>query len=164
MGQVPEEATMGITTIRIAALCALALAAAPAEAQRVRYDHNGQADVVATNFTLVEAALAGQVIGRPVARLGQVVFFRPERAASGEVMVRDGGREMRALPEGQWFVALVAPGEHAFDIDGGRIAVKVQPGRSYFVRVAGTAEAPRLSRSSPIGFLVATGSRPMPQL
>ena len=56
------------------------------------------------------------------------------------------------------------PGEHTFAVDGQQIPLLVQPGRSYFVRVAGAAGAPRLSRSTPIAFLSATGSRPMPQM
>jgi hypothetical protein len=150
--------------IKFAALGLLALMAVPAQAQRVRYDHNGQADVVATNFMVVEDALAMQVTGQPVGNLGQVVFFRPDRSATGDVMVNDGGREVHALPQGEWFVALVHPGEHAFNVDGREIPLQVQAGRSYFVRVAGAADAPRLSRANAMVFLAATGSRPMPQL
>lgn len=150
--------------IRFAALGVLVLAAIPAQAQRVRYDHNGQADVVATNFMVVEDALATQVTGQPAGNLGQVVFFRPDRSATGDVMVSDGGRAVHPLPDGQWFVALVHPGNHAFAVDGREIALQVLPGRSYFVRVAGAAGAPRLSRSNAMVFLSAAGSRPMPQL
>lgn len=155
---------MSRSMIRWVAVGVLALAAIPAQAQRVRYDHNGQADVVATNFMVVEAALAQQVTGQPAGNLGQVVFFRPGRSATGDVMVSDGGRELHALPDGQWFVALVHPGEHAFAVDGHGIPLRVQAGRSYFVRVAGAAGMPRLSHSNPMGFLAAAGSRPMPQL
>jgi len=150
--------------MRCAALAALALVAANAQAQHVRYDQNGQADVVATHFMVVNDALVRQGTGRPAGDMGQVVFFRPARAATGDVMVSEGGREVYGLPDGGWFVALVRPGEHTFAVDGQQIPLLVQPGRSYFVRVAGAAGAPRLSRSTPIAFLSATGSRPMPQM
>lgn len=146
---------------RAAAFCMLVLLALPAMAQRARYDHNGQADVVATNQMIVEAAVVKDLTGMPPERLGQVVFFRGGRPGGDELVVRDGSARLHALAEGNWFVALVPAGVHHYAIDGHSMALDVQPGRSYYVRASGNGG---LSRSNVMVFLNAAGSRPLPQM
>lgn len=135
----------------------------PATAQRARYDHNGQADVVATNLMLIEAAVVRDLTGLPPERMGQVVFFRGGRPG-GDIVVRDNGVRLYTLAQGNWFVALVPAGVHHYTVDGAALSLDVQPGRSYYVRAAGAPDSARLARSNAMVFLNAAGSRPLPQL
>lgn len=151
---------------RAAALVVLLLPCLPAMAQRVRYDANGQADVVAENFTLVEAAVIRDVTGQAPQSRGQVVFFRSDRPAAdaGELLVREKGNALHALAAGGYFVAVVPPGLHRYHVDGQSLSLEVRPGRCYYVRVAGRGVDSRLSQSNAMVFLNATGSRPLPRL
>lgn len=76
---------------RTMALCALVLLSFPTQAQRVRYDHNGQADVLAENLMLVETAVARDITGIPSGSMGQVAFFRSVRGDDGELPVTEYG-------------------------------------------------------------------------
>jgi hypothetical protein len=151
---------------RTAALCALVLLSLPVHAQRVRYDTNGQADVLAERLLLVEAAVVRDITGKPSGSMGQVVFFRPDRPAAnaGEVRVSESGTELHPLPGGSWFVALVPAGLHSYQVDGERIDLDVRGGRSYFVRCAGADTRVRLSESNAMVFLNAANSRPLPTM
>ena len=151
--------------LQAATLCGLALLPFAAQAQRVRYDHNGQADVLAENLMLVETAVARHVTGVPRGGMGQVVFFRSVRGgAGGEIPVTEYGKPLHALAQGGWFVALVPAGTHRYGVDGRELPLDVRAGRNHFVRIAGEGDELRMSQSSAMVFLNATGSRPLPQL
>lgn len=149
---------------RAALLGVLVLLSLPAMAQRVRYDHNGQADVVATNLLIVEAAVVRDLTGMPPERMGQVVFFRASRMGGGDLVVHDNGTRLHNLARGNWFVALAPIGVHHYTVDGRALALDVQPGQAYYVRASADGGAARLSRSNAMVFLNAAGSRPLPQL
>lgn len=149
---------------RTMALCALVLLSFPTQAQRVRYDHNGQADVLAENLMLVETAVARDITGIPSGSMGQVVFFRSVRGNDDELPVTEDGQLLHALGQGGWFVALVPAGSHRYEIGGRELPLDIRPGRSYFVRIAGQGAGLRVSQSSAMVFLNATGSRPLPRL
>lgn len=142
----------------------LVLLSLPAMAQRVRYDHNGQADVVATNLVIVEAAVVRDLTGMPPERMGQVVFFRATHLGGGDLVVHDNGARLHTLAQGNWFVALAPIGVHHYTVDGRTLALDVQSGQAYYVRAIGDGGAARLSRSNAMVFLNAAGSRPLPQL
>jgi hypothetical protein len=151
---------------RLAALCALLLIALPAMAQRVKYEANGQADALADNLMLVEAAVIRDVTGLAPSSMGQVVFFRSDRPAGDapELLVREGDADLHALPSGGYFVAVVPPGTHHYSVNGQTLSVDVEAGHCYYLRAADSGGRSRLTTSNAMVFLNATGSRPLPRL
>lgn len=151
---------------RVAALGALLLSCLPVMAQRVRYDGNGQADVVAVNFDVVQAAVIRDVTGLAPESRGQVVFFRSQRGAADAdaIRVQENGADLHPLPAGGWFVAVVPPGPHHYGVDGQAVDLQVEAGRCYYLRASGAGDAARLSPSNAMVFLKAAGSRPLPRL
>jgi hypothetical protein len=151
---------------RLAVLCALLLVALPALAQRVKYEANGQADVTADNFMLVEAAVIRDVTGLAPSSMGQVVFFRSDRPAGDapELQVREGDADLHALPGGGYFVAVVPPGMHHYSVNGQVLSLDVEAGRCYYLRAADNGGRSRLAASNAMVFLNAAGSRPLPRM
>ena len=151
---------------RLAALCALLLIALPAMAQRVKYEANGQADALADNLMLVEAAVIRDVTGLAPSSMGQVVFFRSDRPAGDapELLVREGDADLHVLPSGGFFVAVVPPGTHQYSVNGQALSLDVEAGHCYYVRAADNGGRSRLAASNAMVFLNAAGSRPLPRL
>lgn len=155
---------MNAILIRSATLFALLAFCQPAIAQRFRFESQGEAYIAAEDKAIVEAALVRQVFGAPPSGKGQVVFFRPARAASTAFEVRENGNELAKLPSGSYFVIAVEPGLHTYTVDAGTenvLNVQVKPGRTHYVRATHKrteSQRPYLSRADGMAFLdVATG-------
>lgn len=70
---------------------------------------------------------------------GQIVFFRESKFAGAAIgfKVRESGNELGKLRSGNYFVAVVDPGKHEYDVHGETkdvLVMEVEPGETYYVK------------------------------
>jgi hypothetical protein len=111
-------------------------AAAPAASEAATTAAAAPAPAVAFASAVPEAIAA--TIGKPEDGKGLVVFYRPSKFVGGAVgfKVREDGRELGKLRNGNWFAVQVAPGEHAYDVHGEKhdvTNIEVEAGETYFL-------------------------------
>lgn len=108
----------------------------------------------------VSDAVAG-MIGKPEAGKGLVVFFRPSKFTGGAIgfKVREDGRELGKLRNGNWFAVQVDPGAHEYDVHSEKhdvTNIEVEAGETYFlsasISMGFMAGRPNLSPSDAAGF------------
>jgi hypothetical protein len=137
---------------------AAAAAAAPATDQAVVPD--AAPAVPAAEASTVSDALAAK-IGKPEAGKGMVVFFRPSKfvGAAAGFKVREDGKELGKLRNGNWFAIQAEPGAHEYDVHGEKhdvTNIEVEAGETYFLSGAMgmgfVAGRPNLSPSSAAAF------------
>ena len=101
------------------------------------------------------------VVGKPEDGKGMIVFFRPSKFVGGAIgfKVREDGKELGKLRNGNWFAVQVAPGAHAYDVHGEAhdvTHIEVEAGETYFLSGAMgmgfVAGRPNLSPSSAEAF------------
>jgi hypothetical protein len=108
----------------------------PLAAQKVKIESQGEA------FTKVEAkeltaAAVEDAIGKAPSGKAQVVFYRSTSSPGSPVAVRDaaGSQSLIDLDPGMYFVAITAPGSHAYATsDTGPFPMDLEPGRTYYVQ------------------------------
>lgn len=121
--------------LRSAMSCFLFCLCLPAAAQQVKIESQGQAAVDAEAITLNAVAIA-KALGQPPLGKGQVVFFRSAKSPGAAADVLENGIALGDLPAGMYFVALAAPGTHAYEVAGGNAAtVSVGSGKTHYVQV-----------------------------
>lgn len=77
-------------------------------------------------------------VGKPEAGKGLVVFFRPSKFVGAAVgfKVREDGKELGKLRNGNWFAVQVEPGAHEYDVHGEKhdvTNIEVEAGETYFL-------------------------------
>jgi hypothetical protein len=135
----------------VAAAQDVAPAAAAAPASDAPAPAAGEATATATATATASAAPAPAVafasevpeaiaatIGKPEDGKGLVVFYRPSKFVGGAIgfKVREDGKELGKLRNGNWFAVQVAPGEHAYDVHGEKhdvTNIEVEAGETYFL-------------------------------
>ena len=85
------------------------------------------------------AAASSGLIAAPPAGKGQIVFFRPAKFVGGAVgyKVREGAVELGKLRSGKYFVAVVEPGTHVYNVHGetkDELTMEVEAGETYYVQ------------------------------
>ncbi|AXK72632.1 DUF2846 domain-containing protein [Lysobacter sp. TY2-98] len=85
------------------------------------------------------AAPANTLISAAPADKGQIVFFRESKFAGGAIgfKVREGETELGKLRSGNYFVAVVEPGKHEYNVHGETkdiLTMEVEPGETYYVK------------------------------
>jgi hypothetical protein len=123
-------------TAPAAAPAADATAPAASEATTTAAAAAAPAPAVAFASEVPEAIAA--TIGKPEAGKGLVVFYRPSKFVGGAIgfKVREDGKELGKLRNGNWFAVQVAPGEHAYDVHGEKhdvTSIEVEAGETYFL-------------------------------
>lgn len=133
--------------------CLLACLCLPAGAQQVKIESQGQAAVESEAMALDAVALA-KALGQPPLGKGQIVFFRSAKSPGAAPDVRENGAVLGDLPSGMYFVAVAAPGVHAYDVAGGNTAtINVGSGKTHYVQVIRNRHGnPQLLRSSASAF------------
>jgi hypothetical protein len=123
--------------LKSAAVFAVLLAASlPLAAQKVKIENQGEAATKVEARELAAVAVEGD-IGKAPAGKSQVVFFRSTKSPGLPVAVRDaaGGQALIDLDPGMYFVAITAPGSHAYaTADTGPFPMDLDAGRTYYVQ------------------------------
>lgn len=100
-------------------------------------------------------------VGSPEAGKGQVVFFRPAKMTGALIgfKVREAGKELGVLKNGNYFVLSVEPGKHEYTVRSEAkdvLALDVEAGEVYYVAGSITmgimAGRPNLSPSTDAAF------------
>lgn len=84
-------------------------------------------------------AAYSEIVGRPPAGQGQVVFFRPSRftGAALSFSVREGDEGVGRLGNGRYFVHPTTPGVHEYNISGevtDTLRLEIEEGETYYVQ------------------------------
>ena len=86
-------------------------------------------------------ATANALITPAPADKGQIVFFRESKFAGAAIgfKVREGETELGKLRSGNYFVAVVEPGKHEYNVHGETkdlLTLEVEPGETYYVKAS----------------------------
>ena len=141
-------------------LASLLLASLPAFGQSVRLIVGGTAYGHADEL-LIRETVIDQVVGAPAEARAQVVFFRPADAGGNSATLSEGDAVLAELPASSYSVVELAPGDHAFEVDGSTLHLRVAAGERHFVRIADASTKQRLVPSHALTFLrTSLGMRP----
>lgn len=108
------------------------------------------------------ATTANALIGPAPSDKGQIVFYREPKFAGGAIgfKVREGDTEIGKLRSGNYFVALVEPGRHEYNVKGETrdiLPMEVEAGETYYVKTTVSmgilAGRPNLAPSDEATFL-----------
>lgn len=100
-------------------------------------------------------------IGTPAEGMAQIVFFRPKKFVGGAIgfIVREGETELGKLRNGNYFIAAVTPGKHAYVVHSEAkdvLNVELEAGETFFAKGSVTmgvmAGRPNLAPSSEAEF------------
>jgi hypothetical protein len=89
----------------------------------------------------VTPASANTLVSPAPADKGQIVFFRESKFAGAAIgfKVREGENELGKLRSGNYFVAVVEPGKHEYNVHGETkdlLTLEVEPGETYYVKAS----------------------------
>ncbi|QSX79515.1 DUF2846 domain-containing protein [Agrilutibacter solisilvae] len=89
--------------------------------------------------TVAAAPAANGIIAAAPADKGQIVFFRPSKMMGAAIgfKVREGETELGKLRSGKYFVAVVEPGTHVYNVHGetkDELTMEVEAGETYYVQ------------------------------
>lgn len=108
------------------------------------------------------AASANALIAPAPADKGQIVFYRESKLMGAAIgfKVREGDTELGKLRSGKYFVALVEPGRHEYNMQGevkDVLPLEVEAGETYYVKASISmgilAGRPNLAPSDEASFL-----------
>lgn len=143
---------------RLALAACLLLAAAPASAQNVRYEWQGNAYVVAEEQAVAERLVDG-VIGAAPGPGAQVVFFRPPGADSAACRVDTGAGASADLPASAYYALQVAPGDHRYAVNGSPVSLQLASGERRYVRVCAQGDGAAVPTNALTFLRLVTGRR-----
>lgn len=150
---------MNVQTFRRLAMAALLLGALPAFAQDFRFVWQGTAYYAAENRFIAER-IVDEVIGTSPGSGAQVIFFRGKDRVPGDLSLTGKDGSLAELPSGSYFATAVAPGSHAYSVDGETLLVQVAPGERRFVRIGDYNANAQIAPSNAQTFLrLVTGER-----
>ena len=150
---------MNVQTFRKPALAALLLVALPAFAQDFRFIWQGTAYYAAENRIIAERVV-DEVVGTSPGSEAQVIFFRGRDEVPGDLSLNGRDGALWNLPSGSYVALAVAPGSHAYDVDGQALQLQVAPGERRYVRVGDDNANARIRDSNAQTFLrMVTGDR-----
>jgi hypothetical protein len=134
---------------------ALLLVAAPAFAQSARIVSQGAAYAYAEERAATERTI-DLALGAVPREGAEVVFFRPGGAIAGHAAVSENGRVVARLAGDSHVAVRVAPGMHAFAVDGRPLQLEVRAGERRYIRLADGQAGTRLAPSQAPTFLRAS--------
>lgn len=120
------------------------------------------ADAAPAAASVTSATAANALIGPAPEDKGQIVFYREPKFAGGAIgfKVREGDAEIGKLRSGNYFVALVEPGRHEYNVKGETrdiLPIEVEAGETYYVKTTVSmgilAGRPNLAPSDATNFL-----------
>src|SRR5688500_7881342 len=117
------EVAMNVHAFRGLATATLLLVAVPAIAQNFRFIWQGPAYYAAENQLIAERVV-DEVIGIRPGSDAHVIFFRGRDRVPVDLPLNGKDGSLAELPSGSYYAIAVAPGTHAYSVDGQTLLVQ----------------------------------------
>lgn len=150
---------MNVHTFRGLATATLLLVVSPTIAQNFRFIWQGPAYYAAENQLIAER-IVDEVIGIRPGSDAHVIFFRGKDRVPVDLPLNGKDGSLAELPSGSYFAIAVAPGTHAYSVDGQTLLVQAAPGERRYIRIGDYNANAQITASNAQTFLrMVTGER-----